>query len=198
MAVLRIPTPLRSYTNGQSEVPVSGATVSAAMNDLTGQFPALKPHLFKDNGELSHLGAEHGDPVVFATLRIFVFKMNRFAGQSNPPAHCDPALVEPGKRFQYRSADDILGAEPVESLEGRVNLQEPRVDRISGLIADNLVEREAVQHRFEEDASPGLVLLKRVLRVTTRGRNQVFGLAAQFLVHSMSPFPCQAERSDHS
>lgn len=52
MPVLRIPTPLRAYTNGQAEVTVSGANVAAALNDLTAQFPAIKPHLFNEGGDL--------------------------------------------------------------------------------------------------------------------------------------------------
>jgi adenylyltransferase/sulfurtransferase len=52
MPVLRIPTPLRAYTNGQSEVRVSGANISDALADLTVQYPALKPHLFNDGGDL--------------------------------------------------------------------------------------------------------------------------------------------------
>ncbi len=46
MPVLRIPTPLRTYTNGKSEVNVTGAKISEALTDLTTQYPALKPHLF--------------------------------------------------------------------------------------------------------------------------------------------------------
>ena len=52
MPVLRIPTPLRSYTNGQSEVNVSGSNISDALTDLTTQYPALKPHLFNEGGDL--------------------------------------------------------------------------------------------------------------------------------------------------
>ena len=52
MPVLRIPTPLRSYTNGQSEVTVRGSNISDALTDLTTQYPALKPHLFNEGGEL--------------------------------------------------------------------------------------------------------------------------------------------------
>jgi adenylyltransferase/sulfurtransferase len=52
MPVLRIPTPLRSYTSGKSEVKVSGGTVAEAVGNLTAEFPALKPHLFKDDGDL--------------------------------------------------------------------------------------------------------------------------------------------------
>lgn len=52
MPVLRIPTPLRAYTNGQSDVTVSGANISEALADLTTQYPTIKPHLFNDGGEL--------------------------------------------------------------------------------------------------------------------------------------------------
>ena len=52
MPVLRIPTPLRAYTSGQSEVTVSGANISEALTDLTNQFPPIKPHIFNDGGEL--------------------------------------------------------------------------------------------------------------------------------------------------
>jgi molybdopterin converting factor small subunit len=52
MAVLRIPTPLRSYTNGQAEVNVAGANVADAMQDLVAQYPALKPHLYSGEGSL--------------------------------------------------------------------------------------------------------------------------------------------------
>ncbi len=52
MPILRVPTPLRSYVNGQTEVSVQGDTVAAALNDLVENYPALKPHLFNGNGEL--------------------------------------------------------------------------------------------------------------------------------------------------
>ena len=52
MTVLRIPTPLRTYTSGKSEVTVSGAKISEALSDLTTQFPAIKPHLFNETGGL--------------------------------------------------------------------------------------------------------------------------------------------------
>jgi len=52
MSVLRIPTPLRSYTDGQSEVNVSGSNIAEALADLTAQYPNIKPHLFHENGEL--------------------------------------------------------------------------------------------------------------------------------------------------
>lgn len=64
MPNLRIPTPLRTYTSGQSEVALQGVTVGEIMDDLVSQYPAIKPHLF--NGE--------------ASLRPFV---NLFLGEDN-------------------------------------------------------------------------------------------------------------------
>lgn len=52
MTILKIPTPLRNYTNGQAEVQVSGSDVAAAMQDLVGQYPTLEQHLYNGNGEM--------------------------------------------------------------------------------------------------------------------------------------------------
>ncbi len=52
MTILRIPTPLRPYAEGQSEVSVQGANVAEALDDLVSQFPSLKKHLFTDTDEL--------------------------------------------------------------------------------------------------------------------------------------------------
>jgi molybdopterin converting factor small subunit len=46
VASIKIPTPLRAYTNNQSQVNVGGATVGEALNDLTDQYPELRQHLF--------------------------------------------------------------------------------------------------------------------------------------------------------
>ena len=47
MTTIRIPTPLRPYTNGQSSVQVSGDSVGAALSDLTSQHPDLRQHLYE-------------------------------------------------------------------------------------------------------------------------------------------------------
>ncbi len=52
MAVLKIPTPLRSYTNGKVEVNVAGSNVAEAMESLVQQYPTLRPHLYNGNGQL--------------------------------------------------------------------------------------------------------------------------------------------------
>jgi adenylyltransferase/sulfurtransferase len=64
MTTLKIPTPLRYYTDGQAEVTVNGPDVATAMRNLVEQYPTLEQHLY--NG--------HGD------LRNFV---NLFLGQDN-------------------------------------------------------------------------------------------------------------------
>jgi len=52
MPTLRIPTPLRTYTAGQSEIAVQGETIEEAMHDLVSQIPSLKPHLYNGDGQL--------------------------------------------------------------------------------------------------------------------------------------------------
>lgn len=49
---LRIPTPLRSYTNDQSTVEVAGATVADALRNLVERYPDLEANLFTDDGDL--------------------------------------------------------------------------------------------------------------------------------------------------
>jgi adenylyltransferase/sulfurtransferase len=46
MPTIRIPTPLRQYTGNSSSVSVSGDTAGAALENLTGSYPQLRPHLF--------------------------------------------------------------------------------------------------------------------------------------------------------
>ena len=52
MTTLKIPTPLRQYTNSQAEVTVNGSTVAAAMQNLVEQFPALEQHLYNGDGQM--------------------------------------------------------------------------------------------------------------------------------------------------
>ncbi len=47
MTTIRIPTPLRPYTGGNSVVAVDGATVGEALAELTRQHPQLRPHLYE-------------------------------------------------------------------------------------------------------------------------------------------------------
>ena len=49
---IHIPTPLRSYTDGQATVTVEAATVGEALNQLATQHPDIKQHLYDDDGQL--------------------------------------------------------------------------------------------------------------------------------------------------
>jgi sulfur-carrier protein len=52
MPSLKIPTPLRTYTAGKSEIALQGSTVNEVLQDLTIQYPTIKPHLFNGEGAL--------------------------------------------------------------------------------------------------------------------------------------------------
>jgi MoaD family protein len=52
MATVRLPSPLRPYANGQTEIQLDGTTVEQAMQDLSGRFPQLQPHLYTGEGRL--------------------------------------------------------------------------------------------------------------------------------------------------
>ncbi len=49
MAKIRIPTPLRAYTDGASDIAVTGGTVGEALGNLVEQHPELRVHLFQDD-----------------------------------------------------------------------------------------------------------------------------------------------------
>jgi len=49
---INIPTPLRTYTNGQDSVPVSAGTVAAALEALVVAHPGLRNNLFGADGRL--------------------------------------------------------------------------------------------------------------------------------------------------
>lgn len=49
---VRIPTPMRKFTDEQETVAAVGATVREVMDDLLGKFPAMKERLCDDSGNL--------------------------------------------------------------------------------------------------------------------------------------------------
>ena len=52
MPSIRIPTPLRTYAEGQTEVALEGGTVGEVMDGLVSRYPTLRPHLFNGEGQL--------------------------------------------------------------------------------------------------------------------------------------------------
>jgi len=51
-AVVKIPTPLRPYAGGHSEVPSDGADVGTLVRNVAETYPGLKRHLFSADGKL--------------------------------------------------------------------------------------------------------------------------------------------------
>ena len=49
---VRIPTILRTYTGGASEVPADGATVTEVLDDLDARFPGIKGRVVDESGAL--------------------------------------------------------------------------------------------------------------------------------------------------
>ena len=49
---LRIPSPLRRFTNGQSELEVNGNNVGKVLEDLFKAHPDIKNHLVEEDGSL--------------------------------------------------------------------------------------------------------------------------------------------------
>ncbi len=49
---VRVPTILRTYTGGESEVPASGATLGEVLDDLESRHPGIRSRILDDNGAL--------------------------------------------------------------------------------------------------------------------------------------------------
>lgn len=52
MAIIRIPMPLRHYTDGQAEFITSGKTVAEAIDQLFTEYHTLKKQMVDENGQL--------------------------------------------------------------------------------------------------------------------------------------------------
>ena len=52
MATVRIPSPLRRYTNGQSKVEGKGANISELIENLESLYPGVKTRLCEENGQI--------------------------------------------------------------------------------------------------------------------------------------------------
>lgn len=52
MPILKIPTPLRPYANGESALELQGEFVEELLDSAIDVHPMLKKHLFNEEGEL--------------------------------------------------------------------------------------------------------------------------------------------------
>lgn len=130
MTLLKIPTPLRAYTSGQSEVNVAGAKISEALTDLANQYPALKPHLFNDSGGLRP----------FVNLFVGEHNIKDLQGMNTPIKDGDRIMLIPsiagGK--PYRCEGDVLLPEAISTHNEIASLrqaQDTASRRASALLA---------------------------------------------------------------
>ena len=109
MPVLRIPTPLRAYTNGQSDVTVSGLNISEALADLTTQYPTIKPHLFNDGGVLRP----------FVNLFVGEHNIKDLQGVNTPIKDGERLMLIPSIAGGHRHCEDgALPSEAISNLSG--------------------------------------------------------------------------------
>lgn len=85
MITIRIPTPLRSYTDGLKEIEIQGDTVGTALESLTKLYPALKPHLFDEQGEFRS----------YVNLFVNDEDIRNLDGQKTPISPTDRLMIIP-------------------------------------------------------------------------------------------------------
>jgi sulfur-carrier protein len=85
MTILRIPTPLRPYTEGNSEIQVQAENVAGAMQQLIGLYPSLKPHLYNGDGQLRP----------FVNLYLNEDNIKDLQGLETPVAESDRLMLIP-------------------------------------------------------------------------------------------------------
>ena len=126
MPVLRIPTPLRAYTDGQSNITVAGANISEALTDLTTQYPTIKPHLFNEGGELRP----------FVNLFIGENNIKDLQGLNTPISDNDKLVLIPSIAGGCRCEGSDRLPEAISSYQGIASSR-----RTSALLAMTLLER---------------------------------------------------------
>lgn len=85
MIKIRIPTPLRAYTDGLKEVEIEGDTVGRALESLAERYPNVKPHLFGDNGTLRS----------YVNLFVNDEDIRNLQGQETPITEDDRLMIIP-------------------------------------------------------------------------------------------------------
>jgi len=85
MTLIRIPTPLRPYTEGLREIEVDGQTVGAILQEVISKYPSIQPHLFDDEGNLR------------AYVNIFLNEedIRNLSGHESPVEENDKLMIVP-------------------------------------------------------------------------------------------------------
>jgi len=85
MNSIRIPTPLRPYTDNLKEIEVDASNVGEALDALTERYPTLRPHLYDESGNLR------------AYVNIFLQQedIRNLRGQATPLTGDDRLMIVP-------------------------------------------------------------------------------------------------------
>ena len=85
MTTVRIPSPLRRYTNGQSKAETRGVNINDIINNLEAQFPGVKSRLCDDNGQIKRY------------VNVFVNdkEIRTLQGANTPVADSDEVSIVP-------------------------------------------------------------------------------------------------------
>ncbi len=92
MATIRIPSPLRRYTNGQSKVEGRGATLKEVISHLEAQFPGIQGRLCEEDGQIKRY------------VNVFVNdeEIRALQGADTPIADKDEISIIPAMAGGYR------------------------------------------------------------------------------------------------
>ena len=162
MSIVRIPSPLRPYTEGRKEVEASGRTVMAVLEDLTGRHPSIRPHLFDGDGGLR--------PYV----NVFVNDMDirGLAGEATAVEAADRLMIVPS--IAGGSADESL--RPVDHAALRTN-QAVIIGLLVGAYVTDAPAVVAIAAALmllgSARGRPAFVAIYRLLRATTRIRPDI-------------------------
>ncbi len=85
MPILKIPTPLRPYADGEGVITLPGSTVSEVLNAVVERHPELKKHLFNDEDKLRP----------FVNVFLGEENVNQLEGLGTPLKDGDTILIIP-------------------------------------------------------------------------------------------------------
>lgn len=85
MTLIRIPTPLRPYTEGLREIDVGGKTVGIILQEVASKYPSIQPHLFDDEG------------ILRAYVNVFINDedIRNLSGHETPVGENDKLMIVP-------------------------------------------------------------------------------------------------------
>ncbi len=138
------------------------------------EFHLLCFRLFARGNILKNAGKPVGESLKGPHLKMLlqisriVFEKYRFSGKGNLAVSLNPAGLGAGQNLQNRPACNLFRLEAGHPLKGRIDLQKAIIHRLSGRVAENLVQGKTVQHFLEQ----GLIILLCLLK----GRFRLFDI----------------------